>query len=77
MQELGAPSKKLAEETGATDKPDRALDESLDDVKYDAVDFLKLLCLIVPILFVPFCSVLDSLIVKFLLFAFVLQCPVL
>jgi len=33
MQELGAPSKKLAEETGASDKPDRALDESLDDVK--------------------------------------------
>jgi len=33
LQELGAPSKKLAEETGATDKPDRALDESLDDVK--------------------------------------------
>jgi len=33
VQELGAPSKKLAEETGATDKPDRALDESLDDLK--------------------------------------------
>jgi len=36
VQELGAPSKKLAEETGATDKPDHALDESLDDLKYDA-----------------------------------------
>jgi len=33
LQELGAPSKKLAEETGASDKLDRALDESLDDVK--------------------------------------------
>jgi len=33
VQELGAPSKKLAEETGATDKPDHSLDESLDDVK--------------------------------------------
>jgi len=33
VQELGAPSKKLAEETGASDKLDHALDESLDDVK--------------------------------------------
>jgi len=33
VQELGAPSKKLAEETGAADKPDNALDESLDGIK--------------------------------------------
>jgi hypothetical protein len=33
LKELGEPSKKLAEETGATDRHDTALDDSLDDAR--------------------------------------------